>query len=262
MHGAVVLGGIMKISVPAGSPMKDGQWKKESGRFFMEITIAPELTQVVPKASLLVLDYQAEVTFSSPALQAKFIKLGAKQAARLDLPAIAQMPQIAATRAAYRALGKAQASYRNTAEAMLRRLVKGKELDQINNVVEINNLMSIFSGFSIGSYNLAALSGPITWRPAPAGATYAVIGKGQINIAALPTLFDAVGPFGNPTIDSRRAAVNFSTAIQPLMSVVYSFSGAEPLPAMATIYARLLRENIGVTSVKARVITAAGSTPV
>ncbi|WP_461218563.1 hypothetical protein [Lapidilactobacillus salsurivasis] len=44
--------------------------------------------------------------------------------------------------------------------------------------------------------------------------------------------------------------------------MVYSFSGAEPLPAMATIYARLLRENIGVTSVKARVITAAGSTPV
>ncbi|WP_461218564.1 phenylalanine--tRNA ligase beta subunit-related protein [Lapidilactobacillus salsurivasis] len=136
----------------------------------MEITIAPELTQVVPKASLLVLDYQAEVTFSSPALQAKFIKLGAKQAARLDLPVIAQMPQIAATRAAYRALGKAQASYRNTAEAMLRRLVKGQEVYQINNVVEINNLMSIFSGFSIGSYNLNALSGSITWRPAPAGA--------------------------------------------------------------------------------------------
>ena len=37
---------------------------------------------------------------------------------------------------------------------MLRRIIKQKGLYQINNIVDINNYMSISSGYTVGSYML------------------------------------------------------------------------------------------------------------
>ena len=58
----------------------------------------------------------------------------------LELPfarGVLESPEITATRAAYKALGKDPARYRGSAEALLRRIVAGKGLPQINAVVDI-----------------------------------------------------------------------------------------------------------------------------
>ncbi len=44
---------------------------------------------------------------------------------------------------------------------MLRRVVKQAGLYHINNVVEVNNLISISSGYAIGSYDLDQLQGQV-----------------------------------------------------------------------------------------------------
>lgn len=74
---------------------------------------------------------------------------------------IAKHPHIAATRQAYKALGASPHEHRNAAEAMLRRVVKQAGLYHINNVVEVNNLISISSGYAIGSYDLDQLQGQV-----------------------------------------------------------------------------------------------------
>ena len=67
---------------------------------------------------------------------------------------IKQMPPIHATREAYKKFGKAPSRYRPAAEALLRRIVKGEELYKINTLADLVNLASIYTGYSIGGFDL------------------------------------------------------------------------------------------------------------
>ena len=44
--------------------------------------------------------------------------------------------------------------YRTSSAAMHRRILKDRGLYQINNVVEVNNLISIQTGYSLGTYDV------------------------------------------------------------------------------------------------------------
>lgn len=204
----------------------------------MNIKISKELTSLCPGATLMVLSYEAEVQKSSVELLAlldKTIKELQKRYTMADLP---EIPHIKDTRTAYRNLGKSPTAYRNAAEAMLRRIVKGNGLYHINNVVEINNLISVTTGYSVGSYDTDCLSGIVEWKPASDGESYQGIGKDVLNIEHLPTLYDENGAFGNPTSDSRRAMI--STGKHRISSVVYSFSGSDELNSISAQYQELL----------------------
>lgn len=129
------------------------------------------------------------------------------------------LPAVAATRAAYRALGKDPARYRPAAEALLRRVAQGKGLFRVSNVVDVNNLLSLETGFSIGTYDRVKLVPPLVFRRGRAGEAYAGIGRGALNLEGLPVFADALGPFGSPTSDSARSMVDDAT-VRILMVVV------------------------------------------
>lgn len=59
----------------------------------------------------------------------------------------------------------------------------------INNVVDINNYLSIKSGYSMGTYDLAKTKGDILWMRAPEGTAYRGIGKDVLNIEFLPWFY-------------------------------------------------------------------------
>jgi DNA/RNA-binding domain of Phe-tRNA-synthetase-like protein len=77
----------------------------------------------------------------------------------LDIGDVSLKPAIRETKEAYRILGKDPSRYRPSAEALTRRIVKGKDLFWINNIVDILNLISLESGFSIGGYDADQDSG-------------------------------------------------------------------------------------------------------
>ena len=108
----------------------------------MQISISPELLALWPDASLGVLTYTAEVRPSSEQQLADFEAALEKLAVEYKLETITQNPHVDSTRRAYKALGKSPSEYRNSAEAMLRRIAKGNGLYHINNVIEVNNLSS------------------------------------------------------------------------------------------------------------------------
>ena len=149
----------------------------------------------------------------------------------LEERAVAEIPAIAAARQAFKALGKDPSRYRVSSEALIRRLDQGKLLHYINTVVDTNNLVSLHSGMSAGSYRIDALSPPLTFRKAVAGETYEAIGRGPFNLENLPVLADAKGPFGSPTSDSERSKITLDApadAGQVLM-VIYGFGEAKGL---------------------------------
>ena len=170
-----------------------------------------------------------------------------------ELPLIAQNPHIAATRAAYKALGKDPLKYRNSAEAMLRRIAKKNGLYRVNNAVDVNNMISIESGYSLGSYDLSAVRGNIVWKRSPDGEKYQGIGKDVLNIEHLPALYDDLGIFGNPTSDSRRTMIGNGRG-RELLYVIYSFDGADDLPFWLDKTAELLKKHCRAAIGKTQVI--------
>jgi len=144
---------------------------------------------------------------------------------------VLEAPQITATRAAYKALGKDPARYRGSAEALLRRVIAGKGLPQINAVVDVVNLVSVESHFSIGLYNLAHVVGDIVFRAGRSSETYKGIGKYNLNLEGLPVFCDTVGPHGSPTSDSERTMVTSET--KQVLGMIVSFSGKDGLDRWA-----------------------------
>lgn len=140
---------------------------------------------------------------------------------------INEIPNIKESRAAYKAFGKDPSRYRVSSEALIRRIGQGKGLYEVNTVVDTNNLISIESGFSVGSYDTACIEDKLILRIGQEGETYKGIGKEEIKIDALPVIADKNGPIGSSTSDSERAMITEKTA--EVLTLIYSFSDNKDL---------------------------------
>ncbi len=136
-----------------------------------------------------------------------------------------KFPPIKALRDAYRTLGNDPTRYRGSNEALVRRITQGKDLYRVNTVVDINNLISLETLHSAGTFDLDRIQPPITFRAGQPGEIYLGIGRGEIKIDGLPMFADQAGPFGSTTSDSERTMVRLETT--RIMMVVISFLGAE-----------------------------------
>jgi len=193
----------------------------------LDITISPELKNRCPSLRLGCIEADVEVTVPSEELLSE-IKLRIEQLNRsLMIEEISNLQAIRASRKAYKACGKDPARYRLSAEALLRRIVSGKGLYQISNVVDQLNLVSITSGFSIGGYDVSQIKGNITFGIGQAEEPYCGIGKGELNIENLPVFRDEPGAFGTPTSDSQRTEVNDQT--RRFLMILIDFGGDDHL---------------------------------
>lgn len=140
------------------------------------------------------------------------------------------IPGVRGSRAAYKAFGRNPGRYRVSSEALLRRVRRGDDLYHINSVVDVNNLISIESGLSVGSYDLAHIQGEITLRKAENGEGYNGIGKDFIDMENMLVLADNEGIFGSSMSDSTRAMVTEQT--KDVLVVVYCFDKDIDLQAL------------------------------
>jgi DNA/RNA-binding domain of Phe-tRNA-synthetase-like protein len=193
----------------------------------VQISIDPELTKKCPKTAIA--SVTAEVEAGEPPVELT-AELRACVEKLLKLPeprAVLESGPILATRSAYKALGKDPARYRGSAEALLRRIIAGKGLPQINSVVDVINLVSVESRLPIGLYDSAHIESDIVFRAGRTGETYKGIGKYDLNLEGLPLFADALGPHGSPTSDSERTMV--TPATKQVLGIIISFGGAQSL---------------------------------
>ena len=208
-----------------------------------EISIHPELKAIAPRLVLGCISASVSVEKHSEALWREIDQHLAYLVSTIKPEQTNSIPQIAAMRQAYKALGKDPSRYRGSAEALLRRVLSGKGLYQINSVVDINNLVSLESLHPAGAYDLDKITPPIELRVGAAGESYKGIGKDLINIESLPIFADAEGPFGSPTSDSERAMVSLET--KKILMVVFSFTGPEGLERWTRRAGELLQQYSG-----------------
>lgn len=130
----------------------------------------------------------------------------------LTTESLKDMPSIAATRRVYKACGKDPSRYRPASEQLIRRMLQGKELYQIDTLVDLVNLASIAFGYSIGGFDADKFVGnTLTLGIGREGEPYEGIGRGPLNIAGLPVYRDTQGGVGTPTSDNERTKMTLET---------------------------------------------------
>ncbi len=161
-------------------------------------------------------------------------------AATYRMEDINKRPEIWATRQAYKAFGKDPNRYRPSAESLCRRAVKGLPLYRISALVDIINIVSMRSGFSIGGFDADRVQGGIvTLGVGTADDVFEGIGRGVLNIEGLPVWRDAVGGIGTPTSDHERTKLTADTT--RLLMIVNAYSGHNGLPEALDLATDLLR---------------------
>lgn len=159
-----------------------------------------------------------------------------------------EIPNIKESRMAYKAFGKDPSRYRVSSEALARRIGQGKGLYEVNTVVDVNNLISIESGFSVGSYDAAKIADKLVFRVGKSGETYKGIGKDEIKIDGLPVLADEAGAIGSSTSDSERAMI--TEEAKEILTLVYSFSDNKDLEKTMEYGRRYLEEYAGAKELR------------
>lgn len=189
------------------------------------VSINNDLKTCVPELTLYCIE--SDVTLQSRNLELwKTIETKTEElAATLQTEDISKLPAIAASRTAYKSCGKDPARYRLSAEALLRRITQRKSLYRVNNVVDLLNLTSISTGFSIGGYDADKISGEIAFGIGKKNEPYEAIGRGVMNIESLPVFRDKKGAFGSPTSDSVRTSVTMDT--KRFLMIIINFGTEE-----------------------------------
>ena len=137
---------------------------------------------------------------------------------------IKQQPAIAATREAYRRLGKDPSRYRPSAEALRRRLLRGLELYRIDTLVDLINLVSLWTGYSIGGFDADKIQGAdLCLGVGQPNEPFEGIGRGMLNIEGLPVFRDAAGGIGTPTSDNERTKMGLST--RRILAIINGYDG-------------------------------------
>jgi DNA/RNA-binding domain of Phe-tRNA-synthetase-like protein len=131
---------------------------------------------------------------------------------------------IGAVRAMFRKWDTDPSKYRPSSEALLRRVVQGKGLYRVSNVVDLGNLGSIETGWPFGSYDRSRIRPPIAFRHGAASERYEGIGKRTWHLERRPILADTEGPFGSPISDSTRSMITESAS--EILVVIYAPAGA------------------------------------
>lgn len=163
-----------------------------------------------------------------------------------------EIPNIKESRAAYKVFGKDPSRYRVSSEALIRRIGQGKGLYEVNTVVDVNNLISVESGFSAGSYDTARIDDELIFRVGRDGETYKGIGKEEIKIDGLPVIADKNGAIGSSTSDSERAMITEEAS--EVLTLIYSFSDNHDLEKALENGKRYMEKYAGASEVETWIV--------
>ena len=178
----------------------------------MNIIVSDEIASVCPEFVGATVEARVKNTPFCQELWDEIHLLENRFRETLTTDSLKDMPSIAATRRVYKACGKDPSRYRPASEQLIRRMLQGKELYQIDTLVDLVNLASIAYGYSIGGFDADKFVGDtLTLGIGREGEPYEGIGRGPLNIAGLPVYRDAQGGVGTPTSDNERTKMTMET---------------------------------------------------
>lgn len=200
-----------------------------------------EIRIELPSVNLGVVEAdRVRVVLVDPGLAREMSQLCEQKRSEFTVESLAEAPSIRAVREMFRDWGMDPSKYRPSSEALLRRVVQGKGLYTVSNLVDIGNVGSIETGWPYGCYDRSKIAEPIVFRHGLRGESYEGIGKRTWHLEGRPVLADPQGPFGSPISDSTRSMVIESSRDSLIVVYAPSSAGEERLTmAMSRLTERL-----------------------
>ena len=149
-----------------------------------------------------------------------------RQAGEFTLEGLAENAQIAAVRGLQKSFGFDPTRYRPSSEALLRRVLKGQGLHQVNSAVDVNNLCSLEWLLPMCIYDLRNVKGQARVRIGEPGEEYPGIGRQVFQAEDKVIIADESGIMGSTVSDSERTKV--TTATTDILLAIYAPSSLDP----------------------------------
>ena len=218
----------------------------------MNIEVSTKIREACPQLALAVLACNVQNNETSSAFWSEMEVEIEQIRATYSLEEINKRPEIAATRKVYKTLGKDPNRYRPSAEALCRRIVREIPIYKVSMLVDIINLVSIRSGFSIGGFDAEKIQGAIRLDVGTTEDEFEAIGRGMLNVDGLPLYRDEVGGIGTPTSDNERTKITATTT--KLLMVINGYSGEKGLQEAIGQSTVLLKKYAGLTTYEVNLI--------
>ena len=214
----------------------------------IHVSISEEIAKACPDLHVAVVECDVVNTVSDEQLWKEITEMETHIRTTCKLEDINKFPPIQATRQAYKRLGKDPNRYRPSAEALRRRILRELPLYKIDTLVDIINLLSIQSGYSIGGFDAGKIDGDLVLGVGREGEIYHGIGRGELNIAGLPVYRDNQGGVGTPTSDEERTKIDMNTG--KLLMIINGYSGKDGLQEALTYGVSLLTRYVSTTNLE------------
>jgi DNA/RNA-binding domain of Phe-tRNA-synthetase-like protein len=148
------------------------------------------------------------------------------RAREFSLDRLSENEQIAAVRGLQKSFGFDPTRYRPSSESLLRRVLKGQGLYQINTTVDVNNLCSLEFLLPMCSYDLRHVKGQVRVRIGEPGEEYPGIGRQVFQAENKVIIADDRGIMGSTVSDSERTKV--STETTDILLAIYAPATMDP----------------------------------
>ena len=192
----------------------------------MKVIVSPEILRICPEFVGASVEATVLNTSFSEGLWQEIKSICEEYKVHFTIDSLKDMSGILATRRVYRAFGKDPSRYRPASEALVRRVLQGKDLYQIDTLVDLINLASMKFGYSIGGFDADKFVGEtLTLGIGREDEPYEGIGRGMLNIAGLPVYRDDKGGVGTPTSDNERTKITLDTV--HLLVLINGYDGNE-----------------------------------
>lgn len=220
----------------------------------IQITLSEDILAACPDLHVLAIACRVRNTESDIRLWDEIAQEEEMVRQTMKLEEVNKWLPIRATRQAYKKLGKDPNRYRPSAEALRRRILRGLPLYRIDTLVDLINLVSIRSGYSIGGFDAMKIQGDrLVLGVGKEGEVYRGIGRGELNIAGLPVYRDDIGGIGTPTSDEERTKIDMETT--SLLMIINGYSGENGLMEACRYAAECLRKYNEASDMEAMLIT-------
>lgn len=220
----------------------------------IHVSLSEEIIKACPELHVAVVACDVKNTASDEQLWKEIAEVEKAVRTSGKLEDINKFPPIQATRQAYKRLGKDPNRYRPSAEALRRRIFRDLPLYKIDTLVDIINLLSIQSGYSIGGFDASKIEGDLVLGVGKEGEIYHGIGRGELNIAGLPVYRDSRGGIGTPTSDEERTKIDINTT--KLLMIINGYSGEIGLQEAIKYGVSLLTRYVSISNLEIELITA------
>lgn len=218
----------------------------------MKVSISSLVSEACPGMQAGIIKASVINSETSDALWDELQAEAARIAATYATDTLSKRPAIAGTRQAYKTFGKDPARYRVSSEALCRRAIRGLDLYRINTLVDLINVVSMRSGYSIGGFDADRIEGDMTLGVGTADDVFYGIGRGQLNIEGMPVYRDNVGGVGTPTSDNERTKITMDTT--HLLITINAYAPEMPLEECMQWTIELLNKYAQATDVESYTI--------